>query len=160
METILNNDSVKRVKKIISKFDSNINIVVLDNSTRTAKEAAFSLNCDVGAIIKSLVIKNKESFLICLVPGDKRCSFKKMKTILNKTDIRMANAQEVKENTGFSIGGVSPVGHSKKLDILIDKSLKRFENIYAAAGHPNCIFKINYNELIKITNGSVKDIIE
>ena len=70
------------------------------------------------------------------------------------------NAEEVKENTGFSIGGVSPVGYVKKLDILIDKSLNRFENVFAAAGHPNCVFKINYNELIKITNGSEKEISE
>ena len=72
----------------------------------------------------------------------------------------MANPDEVKENTGFSIGGVSPVGHIKKLDILIDKSLDRFKYVFAAAGHPNCIFKINYNKLIKITNGSEKEISE
>ena len=72
----------------------------------------------------------------------------------------MANANEVKENTGFSIGGVSPVGHIKKLDILIDKSLNRFKEVFAAAGHPNCIFKINYNKLIEITNGSEREISE
>ena len=72
----------------------------------------------------------------------------------------MANAEEVKKNTGFSIGGVSPVGHVKKLDILIDKSFKRFKYVFAAAGHPNCIFKINYNDLIKITKGSLEEISE
>ena len=72
----------------------------------------------------------------------------------------MANADEVKENTGFSIGGVSPVAHFKKLDILIDKSLNRFINVFAAAGHPNCVFKITYDQLIKITNGSEKEISE
>ena len=72
----------------------------------------------------------------------------------------MASADEVKENTGFSIGGVSPVAHIKKLDILIDKSLSRFEHVFAAAGHPNCVFRINYNQLIKITNGSEKEISE
>ena len=72
----------------------------------------------------------------------------------------MANAQEVKDNTGFSIGGVSPVAHSKKFDILIDKSLNRFTNLFAAAGHPNCVFKINYNDLIKITKGSEEEISE
>ena len=64
----------------------------------------------------------------------------------------MANAVEVKKYTGFSIGGVSPVGHLEKMDILIDKSFSRFDNVYAAAGHPNCVFKINYEKLIKITN--------
>jgi len=72
----------------------------------------------------------------------------------------MANAEEVKQKTGFSIGGVAPVAHNTKLDILIDKSLERFQNIYAAAGHPNCVFKINYNQLIKITKGLEKEISE
>ena len=72
----------------------------------------------------------------------------------------MANANEVKENTGFSIGGVSPVGHLKKLDIIIDSSLNRFEYIYGAAGHPDCVFKINYGDLIKLTDGIEREIIE
>ncbi len=72
----------------------------------------------------------------------------------------MANADEVKKNTGFSIGGVSPVAHTSNLDILIDKSLNRFPYIFAAAGHPNCVFKITYDELIKITKGSEKEISE
>ena len=72
----------------------------------------------------------------------------------------MANAEEVKKNTGFSIGGVVPVAHTLNLDILIDKSLSRFPYVFAAAGHPNCVFKITYNELIKITNGSEKEISE
>lgn len=160
MEIILNKEPVKRVEAAISKFDPNINIIALDNKARTAKDAAFSLNCDVGAIVKSLLLKTNDSFLICLVSGDRRCSLKKLKVILSKKDVCMANAREVKENTGFSIGGVSPVAHTKKLDILIDKSLNRFDNVFAAAGHPNCVFKINYKKLIKITNGSEKEISE
>ena len=72
----------------------------------------------------------------------------------------MANADEVKLNTGFSIGGVAPIAHIKKLDILIDNSLSRFEHVFGAAGHPNCVFKITYNKLLKITNGSEKEISE
>jgi len=72
----------------------------------------------------------------------------------------MASAEEVKEQTGYTIGGVSPVGHKNKLEILIDDSLKRFKAIFAAAGHPNCIFEINYDDLKKITNGLNEDIIE
>jgi Cys-tRNA(Pro) deacylase len=159
-EIILDKEPVKRVQKIISKFDNNLSILVLNNTARTAKDAANSLNCDVGAIVKSLLFKVEDFFLICLVAGDKRCSLKKLKKILNKRDISMANPNEVKENTGFSIGAVSPVGHIKKLNILIDSSFNRFKNVFAAAGHPNCIFKINYNELIKLTNGSESDISE
>ena len=160
MEILLNKEPVKRVQELISKFDSKLKVIVLNTTARTAKDAATSLKCEVGAIVKSLLFKADDTFLICLVPGDKRCSLNKLKKILNKKDVCMANAEEVKEHTGFSIGGVSPVGYIKKLDILIDKSLNRFENVFAAAGHPNCVFKINYNELIKITNGSEKEISE
>ena len=160
MEILLNKEPVKRVQELISKFDSKLKVIVLNTTARTAKDAATSLKCEVGAIVKSLLFKADDTFLICLVPGDKRCSLNKLKKILNKKDVHMANAEEVKENTGFSIGGVSPVGCIKKLDILIDKSLNRFENVFAAAGHPNCVFKINYNELIKITNGSEKELSE
>ena len=160
MDKILNKETVKRVQNTISKFDSNLRIIVLNSAARTAKEAAFSLKCEVGAIVKSLLFKTRETFLICLVAGDKRCSLNKLKKILNKKDVCMANPNEVKENTGFTIGGVSPVAHTKKLDILVDKSLNRFSDIFAAAGHPNCVFKINYRELIKITNGLEKEISE
>ena len=72
----------------------------------------------------------------------------------------MASPEEVKYQTGYTIGGVSPVGHINKLEILIDNSLERFKYIYAAAGHPNCVFKINFKNIQKITNGNFKDIIE
>ena len=160
METILNKLSVQKVQKIIKKYDSNLNVMVLKETARTASEAAKALNCDVGAIVKSLLFQVDKNFLICLVSGDKRCSLNKLKKILNNKDVSMANAEEVKKNTGFSIGGVSPVGHIKKLEIFIDKSISRFETIFAAAGHPNCVFKINYNDLIKITNGLPKEISE
>ena len=160
MEILLDKEPVKRVAKIISKFDSKFKVIVLNSTAKTAKDAASALNCEVGAIVKSLLLRAEESFLICLIPGDKKCSLKKLKKILNKKDICMASADEVKKNTGFSIGGVSPVGHIKNLDILIDKSLNRFKNIFAAAGHPNCVFKVRYSELIKITNGSEKEISE
>ena len=160
MEIILDKETVKRVQNTIAKFDSNLRIIVLNSAARTAKEAAFSLKCEVGAIVKSLLFKTRESFLICLVAGDKRCSLNKLKKVLNEKDVCMANPNEVKENTGFSIGGVPPVAHIKKLDILVDKSLNRFSDIFAAAGHPNCVFKINYRELIKITNGLEKEISE
>ena len=160
MSELLNKESVKRVQEFIKKFDSNLKILVLDTTARTAKDAANSLKCELGAIVKSLVFRAESDFLICLVAGDKRCSLNKLKKILDKKDVSMANADEVKVNTGFSIGGVAPVGHLKKLNILIDKSLSRFQYIYGAAGHPDCVFKITYSELIKLTNGLEKEIIK
>ena len=72
----------------------------------------------------------------------------------------MAEADDVKKITGFTIGGVSPIGHLKKINIFIDNSLERFNSLFAAAGHPNCVFKINFENLKKITNGSIKEITE
>jgi len=160
MENLLNKEPVKRVQEFIKKFDPKFEVLVLDTTARTAKDAANSLKCEVGAIVKSLLFRTEGDFLVCLIPGDKRCSLNKLKRILQKKDVSMANAEDVKKNTGFSIGGVSPVAHIKKLDILIDSSLNRFEHVFAAAGHPNCVFKINFDDLIKITNGSEKEISE
>ena len=160
MENLLNKEAVKRVSEFIKKFDDKLDIIVLDTTARTAEDAANSLKCQTGAIVKSLLFKADESFLICLIAGDRRCSLNKLKKILQKKDVSMANADEVKKNTGFSIGGVAPIAHTLNLNILIDKSLSRFKHVYAAAGHPNCVFKISYSELIKITNGSEKELTE
>ncbi len=158
MEDLLNKDSVKRVQEFIKKFDNKLKVLVLYTTAKTANDAANSLKCEVGAIVKSLLFKTDDSFLICLIAGDKRCSLNKLKKILQKKDVSMANADEVKVVTGFSIGGVAPVAYITNLDILIDKSLSRFQYVFGAAGHPNCVFKITYNQLIKITNGSEKEI--
>jgi len=157
---LLQKEPVIRAQKSLTKFDSNLVVVELENSARTAKDAANSLNCEVGAIVKSLLLKIDNSFLLCLIAGDKRCSLNKIKKIKNSKNVRMASAEEVKEQTGYTIGGVSPVGHKNELEILIDNSLNRFKAIFAAAGHPNCIFEINYDDLKKITSGLNEDIIE
>ena len=160
MEDLLNKKPVKRVQEFINQFDSKLKILTLDTTARTAKDAAESLGCEVGAIVKSLVFRADDTFLICLVAGDKRCSLNKLKKVIDKKDVCMANADEVKVNTGFSIGGVAPIGHLKKLNILIDRSLGRFQSVFAAAGHPNSIFKIEYDKLVQMTKGEVKEIIE
>ena len=160
MEDLLNKEPVKRVSQKLKKFDEALKVVVLDGSARTAQDAADSLNTEVGSIIKSLFLRTKNSFLLCLVAGDKRCSLNKIKKILGEKDVSMGNAEQVKQVTGFTIGGVSPVGHLNPIKIYIDQSLSRFENIFGAAGHPNCVFKINFIDLQKITSGEVMDIVE
>jgi len=160
MMSLLEKEPVKRVEKLLKEFDSTLKVVLLNTSARTALEAASSLNCEVGAIVKSLLFKTEKTYTLCLVAGDRRASLNKIKKMLNLKDVSMASADEVKNVTGFTIGGVSPVGHLNKLNIYIDNSLKRFEILYAAAGHPNCVFKIDYTNLIKITNGFVKEISE
>ena len=156
--TLLKKEPVKRVEKSLNLFNPKTNGITLDSSARTAIEAASSLGCEVGAIVKSLLFKTENIFTLFLVSGDKKASLNKIKKTLNIKDASMASADDVKNITGFTIGGVSPVGHVNKIDILIDNSLVRFKNLYAAAGHPNCVFKTNFQDLQKITNGSVKDI--
>ena len=158
--TLLDKEPVKKVQSILSNFDPEKKVVVLDNSARTALEAASSLGCEIGAIVKSLLFKTENLFTLCLVAGDKKASLNKIKKTLNIKDVSMASADDVKNITGYTIGGVSPIGHLNKVDIFIDNSLERFTSLFAAAGHPNCVFEINFTDLQKITNGSIREITE
>ena len=115
MENLLDKESVQRVIKVLREFDPNLKVEVLNSSAKTAIDAATSLNCEVGAIVKSLLLRTDDSFILCLVSGDKRCSLNKIKKILDIKDVSMANADKVKSQTGFSIGGVSPVAHLEKI---------------------------------------------
>ena len=158
--SLLDKEAVKRSQKALKDFDEAMNVLVLDKSARTASDAASSLKCEVGAIIKSLLFKADDIFILSLVSGDRRCSLNKMKKITNKKNLSMASPEEVKSKTGYTIGGVSPIGHISSIKILIDHSLDRFNNLYAAAGHPNCVFKINFENLKEITKGEVEEITE
>ena len=158
--SLLDKEPVKRAEKFLKDFDQSLEVIILENSARTAQDAATALECKVGAIVKSLLFKAENTFILCLVAGDKRCSLNKLKKIKDKKDISMASPEEVKRQTGYTIGGVSPVGHLEEIEIIIDNSLERFNELFAAAGHPNCVFKINFNDIQKITNGKIEDIIE
>ena len=158
--SLLDKETVKRVEILLKEFDPLQKVIILDTSARTALEASSSLGCEVGAIVKSLLLKTDNTFTLCLVAGDKKASLNKIKKILNKKDASMASAEEVKNITGYTIGGVSPIGLLNKIDILIDNSLERFNSLFAAAGHPNSVFKISFKNLKKITNGSIKEITE
>ena len=158
--SLLDKEPVKRAEKFLKNFNQSLEVIILENSARTAQDAATALFCDVGAIVKSLLFRTENTFILCLVAGDKRCSLNKLKKIKDKKDISMASPEEVKTQTGYTIGGVSPVGHLEEIEIIIDNSLERFNELFAAAGHPNCVFKINFKDIQKITNGKVEDIIE
>ena len=158
--TLLDKEPVRRVEKSLKEFNPNQNVIILDTSARTAEEAASSLSCEVGAIVKSLLFKTENKFTLFLVAGDKKASLNKIKKILDIKDASMASANDVKDITGYTIGGVSPVGHLNKIEIFIDNSLERFNSLFAAAGHPNCVFKISFSNLQKITNGKIMEIVE
>jgi Cys-tRNA(Pro) deacylase len=158
--SLLDKEPVKRAERFLKDFDKSLEVIILENSARTAQDAAKALDCNVGAIVKSLLFRTGDDFILCLVAGDKRCSLNKLKKLKDKKDILMASPKEVKTQTGYTIGGVSPIGHINNIEIIIDKSLERFNQLFAAAGHPNCVFKINFINIQKITNGEVENIIE
>ena len=160
MKSILSKEPVKRAEKSIKEFDPTLKVIVLEQTARTANDAATALGCEVGAIVKSLLFKAGENFVLCLVSGDKRCSLKKLKKILNEKDVSMANPEDVKRITGYTIGGVSPTGHLIKIQIYIDENLQNFKSTFAAAGHPNAVFEIDFENLKKLTLGETKQITE
>ena len=146
--------TVKKVSDFLNKFDKNIELIALTKTARTANDAATSLNTDVGSIVKSLLFKDaKNDFHLCLVSGDKFVSIEKISNLFNSKTIK-ANADECKKFTGFSIGGISPVAHENKpKSILIDTNLRKFNKIYAAAGHPHVVFGVTFKDLCDMTKG-------
>jgi len=160
VNTILNKEAVLRAEKSLKQFNSDLKVVELEKTARTANDAATALGCKVGAIVKSLLFRAGDSFVLCLVSGDKRCSLNKLKKILDEKDVSMANPEDVKRITGYTIGGVSPTGHLTKIKIYIDENLKNFKSIFAAAGHPNAVFEIDFENLKALTQGETKEITE
>ena len=160
MDDLLNNEPVKRAQEALKRFDNSLNVKVLKKTARTAQDASLALGCEVGAIVKSLLFRAENSFVLCLVSGDKKCSLNKLKKITQKNDLCMASPEQVKTQTGYTIGGVSPVGLLNDIEIFMDNSLERFNKLYAAAGHPNCIFEINFKKLNEITSSKVLEITE
>ena len=160
MNDLLNNEPVRRAQEALKRFDNSLNVQVLEKTARTAQDASLALSCEVGAIVKSLLFRAENSFILCLVSGDKKCSLNKLKKITKKNDLCMASPEQVKTQTGYTIGGVSPVGLLNNVEIFMDNTLKRFDKLYAAAGHPNCIFEINFEKLNEITSSKVLEITE
>ena len=161
-ENLLEKKTVRNVINYLQSFDPNLSLISLDSTARTAKDAAQSLKVEVGAIVKSLVFKpsNKNLYYLCLVSGDKFVSLKKLSLNIND-DVEKSSANEVKIQTGYSIGGVPPVAHVKSpAQIFIDLNLKRFKKIYAADGHPYVVFGITFEQICKITNGNIIDSVE
>jgi prolyl-tRNA editing enzyme YbaK/EbsC (Cys-tRNA(Pro) deacylase) len=161
MNELINRKAVTKVKNYLNKFDENIELIVLDETARTAIDAANSLKTEVGSIVKSLLFKDHNNHhYLCLVSGDKYVSTDKISQLVGLT-IKKTTAQECKEFTGYSIGGVSPIAHDNKPKlILIDKNLSKYEKVFAAAGHPYVVFGVTYLELVKLTNGTVNNIVE
>ena len=137
-----------------------ISVVELDKSTRTAQLAAEAIDTELGSIVKSLVFLADGKAALVLVAGDRRADTKKLAQVLKARKVKIADADTVRAETGFAIGGVPPVGHHIPLPTIIDRSLSRFETVYAAAGSPCAVFPIAYDMLLQITAGQVADVTE
>lgn len=152
--------SVERVQQYFKDNGLDISVVELDKSTRTAQLAAEAIGTELGSIVKSLVFLADGRPALVLVAGDRRADTKKLAQVLEAKKVKIADADTVRAETGFAIGGVPPVGHHALLPTLIDQSLGRFETVYAAAGSPRAVFPIAYDMLLQVTAGQVADVTE
>ncbi len=150
--------SVDRVREYLKHCGLTIEVMELAESTRTAALAAEAVGSPLGSIVKSLVFLADGKPVLVLVAGDKRADHRKLEKILKAKQVMIADADQVREATGFAIGGVPPVAHRTKLPTLIDKNLGRFETLYAAAGSPRAVFPISYEALVEITEGQLADV--
>ncbi len=132
----------------------------LPADTSTAEAAARAVDAPLGSIVKSLIFLADDTPLLVLVAGDRRADVKRLRAALglSKRRLRIAQPDEVLAHTGFEVGGVPPVGHREPLRTLVDRTLSRFEMVWAAAGSPHAVFPIAYDHLLAITGGQVMDL--
>lgn len=152
----LDHPAVRRVQAALREKGSRAEIIELETTARTAEDAARSLGVEVGAIVKSLVFTIDGDPVMALIAGDRRCDTRALGPAFGRSGLVLrADAEKVREATGFAIGGVAPIGHPAQLPTVIDDSLGRFETVYAAAGHPHCVFPTTMLELSLLTGGAV-----
>lgn len=153
---ILERPAVRRVRAALAAAGSKAAPVALEASARTAEDAARALGVAVGQIVKTLVFLVGERPVLALVAGDRRCRAEALAAALGlEGPVRRADAETVRQATGFSIGGVAPVGLPERLPCAIDSSLGRFARVWAAAGHPHAVFASDRDELVRLTGGVV-----
>ncbi|MBN1937365.1 MAG: YbaK/EbsC family protein [Anaerolineae bacterium] len=155
-------NSVSRVQVALDALHLGSEIRTFAVPTGTAQEAADAIGCALGAIVKSLCfIVNGEPVLV-LAAGDKQVDSKALRRIfgVSKRQVKIADVETVRRVTGFEVGGVAPFGHLQPMTILIDRSLSRFETVYAAAGSSNTIFPIAYADLVASTGGQGCDLVK
>lgn len=148
--------SAQRVQEILLALGFSCQVTEMPQTTRTAVEAATAIGCTVAQIAKSLVFKTKQTGkpVLVIASGSNRVKEKKIETVLGER-LDKADADFVREHTGFAIGGVPPVGHTSSFDIFIDEDLLRYQEIWAAAGTPFAVFRLTPEDLVKMTGGRV-----
>ena len=154
--------SIRRVETELINASFECSIKELEQTARTAEDAANSLNVNQGSIVKTLVFwtddcKEKKP-VISLIAGDRICNTEELKKEINHNGaLTKMEAGDVKKVTGFTIGGVSPVGLINPIPIVVDDSIFRFERVWCAAGHPFFVFSISPRDLVSITSGKVSN---
>ena len=148
--------AVRRVQAALAAAGSQAEVIALSDTARSAEDAAGSIDTPLGSIVKSLVFTIGGAPVMALVAGDRRCDTGALAGALGREGrVRRADADAVRSATGFAIGGVAPLAHETPLPVAIDASLGRFETVYAAAGHPHCVFATTIDELARLTGGTV-----
>jgi prolyl-tRNA editing enzyme YbaK/EbsC (Cys-tRNA(Pro) deacylase) len=153
--------SVERVRRALAELGVEAKISHYPQGTRTAADAAAAIGVALGSIVKSLVFTASGQPVLALVAGDQRADETKLARLFDvpEHELQFADADTVREATGFAIGGVPPVGHARELPTVIDESLGRFEVVHAAAGTPRANFPIAFAQLVEIAGGRVVDIV-
>ena len=153
-------EGVQRVARVLQPQGHAHAPVMLDGAARTAQEAADALGIALGQIAKSIIFRRRsdDAAVLVVTSGDRRVDEKKVDALVGKTS--RADADFVKARTGFSIGGVSPLGHVQTPVTLIDRELFRFEEIWAAAGHPHAVFRLRPQDLERLTGAPVADVVQ
>ena len=148
--------SARKVQDALNALGMSLEVVELPGSTRTAVEAAQAVGCQVGQIVKSLVFKAKRSErpILVIASGQNRVDERRIEALIGEP-LGKADADFVRQRTGFVIGGVPPLGHAERLLTFIDEDLMQFEQIWAAAGTPHAVFRLTPEDLLKITGGQV-----
>ena len=150
--------AAKRVQEALDEFGVTLKVTIMNESTRTAQEAADAVGCEVAQIVKSLVLIGKKSgdpYLV-VASGKNRVDLKKVSALVGE-GVKMAPAEFVREKTGYAIGGVPPAGHATRIPALIDQDLMEYPKIWAAAGTPFALFSLTPEDLKKITGGELAE---
>jgi prolyl-tRNA editing enzyme YbaK/EbsC (Cys-tRNA(Pro) deacylase) len=150
--------SVLRVREALSRLGARGEVRALDDSARTAREAADALGIEVGQIASSLIFLADGEPVLVIASGGHRVDEMQLAMVLEVNDITKASANDVRKATGFAIGGVAPVGHPEPLRTIVDIALSRFDEVWAAGGHPHYVFPTSYDELLRITAGEAAEI--
>jgi prolyl-tRNA editing enzyme YbaK/EbsC (Cys-tRNA(Pro) deacylase) len=146
--------TAEKLQRRLHELGLDVEIRELSDSTRTAQEAADAVGAELGQIVKSLVFMDGEGAVLCLCAGDRRVDPAKL-----GEGARQAKPDEVREATGFAVGGVPPLGHDRPVKTVVDDSLRRFETLWCAGGTPHAVFPVETEQLLSaLTDADVRDV--